>query len=77
VNRLSTSSFLHLLASAHLSVWLQPSSLLHIGHIPCYVFPLIPFNFQMPIFHYPIPLPASWVHTSMYNFFSQLLFNSL
>jgi hypothetical protein len=31
----------------------------------------------MPISHHPIPLLASWVHTSMYNLFSQLLFNSV
>jgi hypothetical protein len=58
-------------------MWLQPSSLLHKGHIPCYVFPLTPFNLHMPIFHHPIPLLASWVHSFMYNFFSQLLYNSL
>jgi hypothetical protein len=75
VNRLSTSSSLQLLVSAHPSMWLQPSYLLHIGHIPCHVFSLTPLNLQMPIFHHPIPLLASWVLTSMYNFFSQLLFN--
>jgi hypothetical protein len=39
VNFLATSSSLQLLVSSHLSMWCQPSSLLHIGHIPCYVFP--------------------------------------
>jgi hypothetical protein len=64
VNRLSTSSSLQLLVSAHLSI----SYLLHIGHIPCSIFPLTTFNLQMPIFHHPIPLVASWVHISMYNY---------
>jgi hypothetical protein len=41
VNRLSTSSSLQLLVSSHLSMWLQPSSLLHIGHIRCSVHPSI------------------------------------
>jgi hypothetical protein len=77
VNLLSTSSSLQLLVPSHLSMRLQPSYLLHTGHIPCSVCPLTPFNLQMPIFHHPIPLLASWVHTSMYNFLSQLLFNSL
>jgi hypothetical protein len=77
VNRLSTSSSPQLLVSSHLSMWLQPSYLLHIGHIPCSVFPITHFNLQMPIFHHPIPLLASWVHTSMYNLFFRLLFNSL
>jgi hypothetical protein len=34
------------------------------------VFPLTPLNLQMPIFHHPIPLIASWVHTTMYYLFS-------
>jgi hypothetical protein len=62
VNLLSTSSSLQLLVFSCLSMWLQPSSLLHIGYIPCYIFPLAPFSLQMPIFHHPIPLLASWVH---------------
>jgi hypothetical protein len=40
VNLLSTSFSLQLLVFSHLSMWIQPSYLLHIGHIPCSVFPL-------------------------------------
>jgi hypothetical protein len=44
-------------------MWLQPFSLLHIGHIPCSVFPLTPFNLQMPIFHHNTSIISRNINT--------------
>jgi hypothetical protein len=37
------------------------------------MFPLIPFNLQMPIFHHPIPFLSSNVHIFQWNATSDVL----
>jgi hypothetical protein len=41
-------------------------SFLHTGHTLLSVFPLIPFNLQIPIFHHRMPLFPTKVQMSMY-----------
>jgi hypothetical protein len=61
---------------SHLRMRFCPS-FQHSAYIPWSVFPRIPFSFHIPIFHHPMRLLSSHVHTSMYMSLSQLFFNSL
>lgn len=61
---------LQIFVPSQLSKRLQSSSVLHVGQIPCLLFPLA--SFQSPDSHHIIPLLASHVHSSIYSSFSQL-----